>query len=96
MGAWAAVAARALNRPVTVVLKRFEDMVITGKLGIDTNGILRCAYLRVYLDAGYAIDASHLVTYLSTALSDTCYCIPVMRAEGYALKTNKSNNTTMR
>ncbi|KAK6027535.1 hypothetical protein OSTOST_06432, partial [Ostertagia ostertagi] len=52
-GAWAALAARVLNRPVKV-------------------------------------------TYMSTGLSDTCYSIPVMRAEGYALKTNKSNNTFVR
>ncbi|PIO66053.1 aldehyde oxidase and xanthine dehydrogenase, a/b hammerhead domain protein [Teladorsagia circumcincta] len=101
-GAWAAVAARVLNRPVKVVLKRAEDMLITGKrhpamvkyrVGIDVTGMLRCAYLKVYLDGGYAIDASNVVTYMATALSDTCYSIPVMRAEGYALKTNKSNNT---
>ncbi|XGW33143.1 hypothetical protein V3C99_017550 [Haemonchus contortus] len=104
-GAWAAVAAYALNRPVKVRLTRFEDMFVTGKrhpamvkykVGVSTSGLLRCAYLKVYLDGGYAVDTSHVVAYLSTALSDTCYNIPVMRAEGYALKTNKSNNTAMR
>ncbi|KAK5974593.1 Aldehyde oxidase and xanthine dehydrogenase molybdopterin binding domain protein [Trichostrongylus colubriformis] len=94
-----------MNRPLKIVLKRLEDMVITGKrhpamvkyrVGTDKSGILRCSYLKVYLDGGYAIDTTRVVTYMSSALSDTCYKIPVMRAEGYALKTNKSNNTTMR
>ncbi|RCN53530.1 aldehyde oxidase and xanthine dehydrogenase, molybdopterin binding domain protein [Ancylostoma caninum] len=36
------------------------------------------------------------VTFLSTAMSDTCFRIPVMRAEGYTLKTNKTSNTSFR
>lgn len=104
-GVWSAVAAAALHRPVSVVLSRNEDMLITGKrhpamvkyrVGLDSNGTLRCAYLKVYLDGGYAIDLSHMVTFLSAAVSNTCYRIPVMRAEGFTLKTNKSSNTAFR
>ncbi|PIO66355.1 hypothetical protein TELCIR_11937 [Teladorsagia circumcincta] len=105
IGAWAAVAAHALHRPVSVVLNRNEDMLVTGKrhpaivkyrVGLDTNGMLRCAHLKVYIDGGYACDTSPWVTFVSAGLADACYNIPVMRVEGYTMKTNKSNNTAFR
>ncbi|EYB83681.1 hypothetical protein Y032_0331g2725 [Ancylostoma ceylanicum] len=101
----AAVAANALKRPVSVVMSRTEDMLITGKrhpamvkykVGIDSNGMLKSAHLRVYLDGGFSKDMSGMVTFLSTAMSDTCFRIPVMRSEGYTLKTNKTSNTSFR
>uniref|UniRef100_A0A7I4Z3C4 Xanthine dehydrogenase n=1 Tax=Haemonchus contortus TaxID=6289 RepID=A0A7I4Z3C4_HAECO len=104
-GVWAAVAAHAVNRPVSVMLTRNEDMLITGKrhpimvkyrVGLDRDGTLRAAYLKVYVDGGYASDVSHLVTWLSSEMADCCYNFPVMRVEGYTLKTNKSNNTAFR
>ncbi|KAK5981279.1 hypothetical protein GCK32_012761 [Trichostrongylus colubriformis] len=104
-GMWAAVAARALHRPVSVRLTRREDMLITGKrhpamvkyrVGVDGNGVLRCAYLKALTNGGYAMDVSHMVTWLSSAMADACYLIPTMRVEGYTLKTNKSSNTAFR
>ncbi|KAK6766620.1 hypothetical protein RB195_026104 [Necator americanus] len=101
----AIVAANSLKKPVSVVMSRNEDMLITGKrhpamvkyrIGIDSNGIFKCAYLRIYLDGGFSIDMSAMVTLLSTAMSDTTLRIPVMRSEGYTLKTNKTSNTAFR
>ncbi|CAJ0608812.1 unnamed protein product [Cylicocyclus nassatus] len=101
----AAVAANVLKRPVSVVMSRHEDMLITGKrhpamikykVGVDPRGLLKSAHLQFYLDGGYSLDMSNMVTWLAAASSDACFYIPVMRSEGYTLKTNKNSNTAFR
>ncbi|KHJ97561.1 aldehyde oxidase and xanthine dehydrogenase, molybdopterin binding domain protein [Oesophagostomum dentatum] len=101
----AVIAANALKRPVSVVLSRREDMLITGKrhpamvkyrVGVDPNGLLQSAYLKVYIDGGCARDCSGLVTFLSASSADTCLNIPVLRTEGYTLKTNTTSHTAFR
>ncbi|VDM75158.1 unnamed protein product, partial [Strongylus vulgaris] len=101
----AVIAANTLKKPVSVVLSRYEDMLITGKrhpsmikykVGTDTAGFLKCAHVQFYLDGGCSQDLSGMVTWLATTSFDGCFQVPVLRAEGYTLKTNKTSNTAFR
>uniref|UniRef100_A0A1I7WYH5 2Fe-2S ferredoxin-type domain-containing protein n=1 Tax=Heterorhabditis bacteriophora TaxID=37862 RepID=A0A1I7WYH5_HETBA len=92
--------AAVLGIPAHKIIVRVSSMILNRVLFLHFALFLHfrmvAAHIRVYLDGGWSIDNSECVTMLSTSVSDAIYHIPVIRAIGYALKTNKNSNTAFR
>lgn len=94
----AAWLARVTRRPVKLVLSRITDMEIQKsrhpariwiKTGCDAEGRLLARDVRITLDGGAYADESPNVLSLAVLLSRGPYRIPVMRARGRVVYTNK-------
>ncbi|RKO85396.1 Molybdopterin-binding domain of aldehyde dehydrogenase-domain-containing protein, partial [Blyttiomyces helicus] len=105
LAAAAAVASRALGKPVRSMLTREEDMVMTGmrhpylgdyKVGFTDEGRLISLDLEIYANAGYSNDLSLPVLERACTHSDNTYKIPNVRVNGRLCKTNLATNTAFR
>jgi len=103
--ALAALAARALDRPVKVWLSRELDMQMTGKrhpfwsryrAGFTADGRITALEVVTYADGGWSVDLTPAI--LDRALFHTAnaYYIPNLRFEGRAVRTNTASNTAFR
>jgi xanthine dehydrogenase/oxidase len=105
VGAQAAVAARALHRPVRLLFDRATDTMMVGKrhpylgtyrVAFRPDGTLAGLNLDYKSDAGDTYDCSFAVMDLSLLQSDGCYQVDTLRAAGTVYRTNKPSNTAFR
>ena len=106
--AWAvlaALAARALRRPVKLVLNRQEDMRLTGKrhpyssdfkIGLDAAGGILAYEATYYQNAGAAADLSTAILERTLFHATNSYRIPNVRATGISCRTNLPPFTAFR
>lgn len=103
--AMTALAAYLLNKPVKMVLKRNEDMRMTGKrhpyssdfkLGLDSQGKILAYEVTFYQNAGATADLSTAILDRSLFHCTNSYYIPNVKAIGYCCKTNLPTNTAFR
>ena len=106
--AWAvlaALAARALRRPVKLVLNRQEDMRLTGKrhpyssdfkIGLDAGGKILAYEVTYYQNAGAAADLSTAILERTLFHATNSYRIPNVRATGISCRTNLPPFTAFR
>ncbi|MBD3367581.1 MAG: molybdopterin-dependent oxidoreductase [Candidatus Eisenbacteria bacterium] len=103
--AMAAVAATALDRPVKLVLERYEDLVMTGKrhpyssdyrLGLDENLKLAAFEVTYYQNSGAAADLSTAILERTLFHATNSYFIPNVLATGMCCRTNLPPNTAFR
>jgi len=103
--ALAALAARALNRPVKLVLERREDMRFTGKrhpystdfrIGLDGEGRILAYEATFYQNAGASADLSTAILERTLFHAGNSYRIPNVRATGYSCRTNLPPFTAFR
>ncbi|CAJ0938256.1 unnamed protein product, partial [Mesorhabditis belari] len=101
----ALVAANKLKRPVSVVLHRNDDVLITGKrhpvkcqykVAFSADGKIEAVYFTSFVDAGWSTDNSVWVSNVIGSLATTCFKIPIFRSQVHVLKTNKQSNTAFR
>ncbi len=105
---WAALAALAafrLRRPVKLVLRRREDVPLTGKrhpysadfrLGLSREGRLVAYQVTFYQDAGAHADLSPSILERTLFHATGSYFIPHVRATGLSCRTNLPPNTAFR
>ncbi len=106
--AWAvmaALAARALRRPVKLVLERREDMRYTGKrhpyssdfrIGLDAGGKVLAYEVTYYQNAGAAADLSTAILERTLFHAGNSYRIPNVKATGISCRTNLPPFTAFR
>ncbi|MCE9615726.1 MAG: molybdopterin-dependent oxidoreductase [Lentisphaerae bacterium] len=106
--AWAVLAALGaclLRRPVKVVLRRGEDMRMTGKrhpyssdyrIGLDGAGKILAFEATYYQNAGAAADLSTAVLERTLFHSTNSYHIPNVRVTGMSCRTNLPPFTAFR
>jgi xanthine dehydrogenase large subunit len=106
--AWAvmaALAARALRRPVKLVLSRQEDMRLTGKrhpyssdfrIGLDGSGRILAYEATYYQNAGAAADLSTAILERTLFHATNSYHIPNVRARGLCCRTHLPPFTAFR
>jgi xanthine dehydrogenase large subunit len=101
----AAMAARALRRPVKMVLERREDMRCTGKrhpyssdfrIGLDAAGKILAYEVTFYQNAGAAADLSTSILERTLFHATNSYHIPNVRATGISCRTNLPPFTAFR
>ncbi|CAJ0574991.1 unnamed protein product, partial [Mesorhabditis spiculigera] len=101
----ALLAAHKLKRPVSMVLHRQDDVMMTGKrhpakcsykVGFSSSGKIEAIHYETLVDGGWSIDNSIWVTKVIGCLAPTCFKIPSYRSTVYPVKTNKSSNTAFR
>ncbi len=105
---WAVMAmlsAHKLNKPVKLVLSRYDDMYMTGKrhpyetdykIGLSED-LKIIAFEAEYLqNAGAAADLSPAITERTLFHSTNSYFIPNVKATVYSCKTNLPPNTAFR
>ena len=101
----AAMAARALRRPVKLVLERREDMRFTGKrhpyssdfkIGLDATGRILAYEATFYQNAGAAADLSTSILERTLFHATNSYHIPNVRATGISCRTNLPPFTAFR
>lgn len=101
----AALAARALRRPVKLVLNRQEDMRLTGKrhpyssdfrIGLDGGGRILAYEVTYYQNAGAAADLSTAVLERTLFHATNSYLIPNVRATGISCRTHLPPFTAFR
>jgi xanthine dehydrogenase large subunit len=103
--ALAALAARALRRPVKLVLERREDMRCTGKrhpyssdfkIGLDREGRILAYAVTFYQNAGAAADLSPAILERTLFHAGNSYRIPNVRATGISCRTHLPPFTAFR
>jgi xanthine dehydrogenase large subunit len=101
----AALAARALRRPVKLVLERREDMRLTGKrhpyssdfkIGLDGDGRILAYEVTFYQNAGAAADMSPAILERTLFHAGNSYHIPNVRARGFSCRTHLPPFTAFR
>jgi xanthine dehydrogenase large subunit len=101
----AAMAARALRRPVKMVLERREDMRLTGKrhpyssdfrIGLDAAGKILAYEVTFYQNAGAAADLSTSILERTLFHATNSYHIPNVRATGISCRTHLPPFTAFR
>jgi xanthine dehydrogenase large subunit len=105
---WACIAALGAahtGKPVELVLRRSEDMAMTGKrhpyssdfkIGADADGKIMAYSVRHFQNAGAAADLSPAVLERTLFHSTNSYFIPNVRAFGASCRTNLPPNTAFR
>ncbi|RMF64725.1 MAG: xanthine dehydrogenase [Calditrichaeota bacterium] len=105
---WACLAALAawhLDRPVELVLHRFDDIKMTGKrhpysadfkIGATRDGKILAYDVKHYQNAGAAADLSTAVLERTLFHSTNAYFIPNVRIFGASCRTNLPPNTAFR
>ncbi|VDP18129.1 unnamed protein product [Soboliphyme baturini] len=100
-----AVAARKLMRPVSCVLERFDDMVMTGtrhpclgryKMGFEATGKFSAYNLQFFANCGSWYDLSCGVTNRALMHSDNCYNFPNFYTSTKLCRTNFQPCTAFR
>jgi len=101
----AAVAARALARPVKLRLDRDDDFLITGRrhcfwyeydVGYDDAGRILGAAVTMVSRAGHSADLSAPVMTRALCHFDNAYWLPEVAMHGFCGKTNTQSNTAFR
>ncbi|EQC41233.1 hypothetical protein SDRG_01208 [Saprolegnia diclina VS20] len=101
----AAVAAKALKRPVRLLLERQADMATTGgrhpyyakyTVGATQDGRLQAYEVELFNNAGYSLDLSEAVMDRALFHCENAYYVPNMTAKGLCCKTNLPTNTAFR
>jgi xanthine dehydrogenase large subunit len=101
----AALAAKALDKPVQLILSRADDMRMTGKrhpykqdykIGLDAEGKILAYQIEHYQNAGAYMDLSAAVLERSILHSTNAYSIPNVRIQGAVCRTNLPPNTAYR
>ncbi len=101
----AAIAARALDRPVKLRLDRDDDFLITGRrhgfwyeydVGFDDTGRILGVTLQMVAHAGHSADLSAAVMTRAVCHFDNAYWLPEVAMHGYCGKTNTQSNTAFR
>lgn len=101
----AALAAWRTKRPVELVLRRDEDLRMTGKrhpyasdfkIGVTRDGVILAYEARHYQNAGAAADLSTAVLERTLFHSTNSYFIPNVRVFGASCRTNLPPNTAFR
>ena len=105
---WAALAALGafhLNKPVKVLLDRWEDMRFTGKrhpyssdfkIGLSADGKILAYQVTFYQNAGAFADLSTAILERSLFHATNSYFIPHVKATGYCCRTNLPPFTAFR
>lgn len=100
-----AVAANKVGRPVRCMLDRDEDMIFSGQrhpfkveysAGMDAEGKLVGADLRLFSNGGHSLDLSGGVLERAMTHIDNSYYFPTFRVIGHVCKTNLPSNTAFR
>jgi xanthine dehydrogenase large subunit len=103
--AFAALAAKKLNRPVRLCLTKDDDMVMTGKrnpfennyqVGFDNQGKILALSVQLFSDAGAYADLSTSIMERAMLHCDNAYYIENMRVVGQVCKTNHHPHTAFR
>ena len=103
--ALAALAARRLGRPVKLVLRRDEDMRLTGKrhpyssdyrLGLDADGRFLAYQATYYQNAGAVADLSPAILERTLFHATNAYFVPNVRVTGLSCRTNLPPFTAFR
>jgi xanthine dehydrogenase large subunit len=101
----AALAARALQRPVKLRPDRDDDMLITGRrhgfdfqydVGFDDAGRVLGVTVEMLTNAGHSADLSPPVMTRALCHFDNAYWLPHVAMAGYCAKTNTQSNTAFR
>ena len=101
----AAMVAQHTARPARLVLKRADDMLITGKrhpyqsdyrVAFDEQGKLLAMDVAFYSNGGAFADLSTSVMERTMLHADNAYCVPMMRVKGVVCRTNLPPNTAFR
>jgi xanthine dehydrogenase large subunit len=101
----AALAARALNRPVKLRLDRDDDFMVTGRrhgfefdfeVGFDDAGRVLGVEIDLIANAGFSADLSPPVMTRAICHFDNAYWLPHVSMHGYCARTNTQSNTAFR
>ncbi|MDH4390866.1 MAG: xanthine dehydrogenase molybdopterin binding subunit [Aquabacterium sp.] len=101
----AALAARALQRPVKLRPDRDDDMLITGRrhgfdfqydVGHDDAGRVLGVTVEMLTNAGHSADLSPPVMTRALCHFDNAYWLPHVAMAGYCARTNTQSNTAFR
>lgn len=101
----AALAARALNRPVKLRLDRDDDFMVTGRrhgfefdfeVGYDDAGRVLGVEIHLIANAGFSADLSPPVMTRAICHFDNAYWLPHVAMHGYCARTNTQSNTAFR
>jgi len=101
----AALVAQHTGRPARLVLRRGDDMLITGKrheyqtdyrVAFDNDGLLVAAEFNFYSNGGAFADLSTSVLDRTLLHADNAYFIPKFRVTGQVCRTNLPPNTAFR
>ncbi len=101
----AALAARALQRPVKLRPDRDDDMLITGRrhgfefqydVGFDAAGRVLGVSVDMVTNAGHSADLSPPVMTRALCHFDNAYWLPHVAMRGYCARTNTQSNTAFR
>ena len=101
----AALAAAKLNRPVKLVLRRHDDMRLTGKrhpyssdfkIGLDSEGKILAYEATYYQNSGAVADLSSAIMERSLFHATNSYYVPNVRITGMCCKTNLPPFTAFR
>ena len=100
-----ALAAAKLNRPVKLVLRRHDDMRLTGKrhpyssdfkIGLDSGGKILAYEATYYQNSGAVADLSSAIMERSLFHATNSYYVPNVRVTGMCCKTNLPPFTAFR
>ncbi|HMQ67574.1 MAG TPA: molybdopterin-dependent oxidoreductase [Ignavibacteria bacterium] len=100
-----ALAAMKLNKPVKLILRRHDDMIMTGKrnpyssdfkIGLKKDGKIIAYEASFYQNAGASADLSTAILDRTLFHCTNSYFIPNVKATGYCCKTNLAPNTAFR
>ena len=101
----AAVAARALRKPVKLRLDRDDDFMVTGRrhcfwyeydIGYDDEGRILAAEISMVSRAGHSADLSAPVMTRALCHFDNAYWLPEVAMHGFSGRTNTQSNTAFR
>ncbi len=101
----AALAAKALGRPVKCCLDRDDDFMITGKrhdfridyqVGFDGDGRILGVTFEQMARCGYSFDLSEAICDRAMMHADNAYYLPAIRVTSYRCKTNTQSATAFR
>ena len=101
----AALAAFTLKKPVKLILRRDEDIRMTGKrhpyssdfkMGLSHDGRILAYEVTFYQNAGAVGDISPVVLRRTLLHSTNSYFIPNVKATGFCCRTNLPSNTAFR
>ena len=101
----AAVAAKKMNRPVSINIERDTDMQITGqrhafhvqyRAGCSSDGMLKFLDAKIYNNGGFSLDLSQAVMDRALFHCDNVYNWPALRVRGKVCKTHQASHTAFR
>lgn len=102
---WASLLAYATKKPVSLVLSREEDMMMTGKrhamearwkIGFDEKGTILAYQVDASFDCGWCQDISLAVLCHCQFHLDSAYYLPSLTSTFYPCKTHKTSSTAFR